>query len=625
MAINLSDNIKISANLPIDSRYFNNLVPYVSVSEVNSIIPVGERHVGLTVNIDSVEYWYETGTSDVDLVMKKSSSLTGATNGIMLINDNTEVTLGGLLTSSPIFNGGVSGFTLQYAGDYTSTFTNRSLIDKGYADAIVGGLKPKAAVAVATTGDTALVGLYYMDGLLLTEGMRVLVKDQISGSTNGVYIASMVDWLRATDFDGSPFGEIVSGSYMWVLSGDTQSNTSWVLTTPDPIVIDTTPLYFVLFGHVADIVAGPGIDVDSSGGTHTVTVVANNGLTSTMTGVKLGGTLTGSTIINDSRSVKSGIEYGFSEISGFTDNTLITKAYAESLVASGGTYNLDSPSVCLVGGMPIGTSLTGKTAFEILSEILVPVVQPSISPEFSNSIVLSPATGTICEIGTTIGTLSVTSNFNRGGYSPVYCGGTPYRTGLPNTHTFTGTGVAGSTGSTSLSVVKTTTDYVVVQGTQSWTTDVAFDAGEQAKSSKGGLSTIPAVVAGNAGVKPASIIGAYPIWGTTTAIGTLTKQTLVNMSTANCVQLNLVADSSPQKQKFQIPCAWLSAPRPLKGVEQFNTVSNAWEYPGGTCTASLNIWTTAPATQTIQGNSVGYCEYTYNSTDRSAVCIRLRF
>ena len=624
MAINLSDNIKISANLPIDSRYFNNLVPYASVSEVNSIIPVGERHVGLTVNILSVEYWYETGTSDTDLVMKKSSSLTGATNGIMLINDNTEVTLGGLLTSSPIFNGGPSGFTLQYAGNYNSTFTNRSLIDKEYADSIVGGLKPKAAVAVATTGDTALVGLYNMDGLLISAGMRVLVKDQTNEAENGVYIASMVDWLRATDFDGSPFGEVVSGSYMWVLSGDTQSNTSWVLTTPDPIVIDTTPLHFVLFGHVADIVAGPGIDVDSSGGTHTVGVVANNGLTSTMTGVKLGGTLTDSTIINDSRSIKSGIEYGFNETSGFTDNSLITKAFAEALVSSGGTYNLDSPSVCLVGGMPIGTPLTGKTAFEILSEILVPVVQPTISPEYSNSITLSPSTGSICEIGCTIGTLSVTSTFNRGGYSPVYCGGTPYRTGLPNTHTFTGTGVVGSTGSTSLSVTRSTNNYVVVNGPQGWTTNVTFDAGEQAKSSKGALSTIPAVGAGSAVVRSASIFGAYPIWGTTVAIGTLTKQTLVNMVSANNVEVRLVAEVNPQKQKFQIPCAWLTS-RPLSGVQQFNTVSSQWEYPGGSAAASLNIWTTAPATQTIQGNSVGYCNYTFNGVDRSNVCIRLVF
>ena len=624
MAINLSDNIKISANLPIDSRYFNNLVPYTGTTQVNAIIPEGERHVGLTVNILSVEYWYETGTLDTDLVMKKSSSLTGATNGIMLINGNTEVTLGGPLTSSPVFNGGVSGFTLQYASDYTSTFTNRSLIDKGYADAIVGGLKPKAAVAVATQSNVALSGLYVVDGLPLTVGMRVLVKNQTSGSTNGVYIASMTAWERANDFDGSPFGEVVSGSYMWVLSGETESNTSWVLTTPDPIVIDTTPLHFVLFGHVADIIAGPGIDVDSSGGTHTVGVVANNGLTSIMSGVKLGGTLTDLTVINDSRTTKRGIEYGFTETSGFTNNSLITKGFVESLVSSGGTYNLDSPSVCLVGGMPVGTVLTDKTAFEILSEILVPVVQPTISPEYSNGITLSPGTGSICEIGYTISTLSVTSNFNRGGYSPVYCGGTPYRTGLPNTHTFTGTGVAGSTGSTSLSVTKSTSNYVVVSGPQGWSTNVAFDAGQQAKSSKGLTSTIPAVNAGNAVVRTASIFGAYPVWGTTSAIGSLNKQPIANMTTGNDIQLNLVAEATPYKQIFQIPCAWLTS-RPLKGVCQFNTVSNAWEFPGGTCTTSLNIWTPASASQTIQGNSVGYCEYTFNGVDRSNVSIRLVF
>jgi hypothetical protein len=99
------------------------------------------------------------------------------------------------------------------------------------------------------------------------------------------------------------------------------------------------------------------------------------------------------------------------------------------------------------------------------------------------------------------------------------------------------------------------------------------------------------------------------------------------MLSANNVQLNLCADSSPNKQKFEIPCAWLSAPtnRPLTGVLQYNTVSSLWEYPGGNPGASLAIWTATPAVETIQGNSIGYCQYTYNSTDRSAVCIRLVF
>jgi hypothetical protein len=91
--------------------------------------------------------------------------------------------------------------------------------------------------------------------------------------------------------------------------------------------------------------------------------------------------------------------------------------------------------------------------------------------------------------------------------------------------------------------------------------------------------------------------------------------------------MNLVSDSSPNKQKFEIPCAWLSTPtnRPLVGVQQYNTVSAQWEYPGGSQGSSLALWNCSTSSETIQGNSIGYCRYTYNGVDRSAVCIRLVF
>lgn len=67
MAINLSDSILIGQQKPVDDRYFNQLVPYTSVAEANSLIPVAKRHIGLFVNINSALYWYNGGISDVNL------------------------------------------------------------------------------------------------------------------------------------------------------------------------------------------------------------------------------------------------------------------------------------------------------------------------------------------------------------------------------------------------------------------------------------------------------------------------------------------------------------------------------------------------------------------------------
>lgn len=265
MAIIFNDNLSIHANKPIDNRYINISTPWNSTGEVNAAIPEPYRYIGLTVNINNAEYWYYSGTTDLDLIVKSMvGNVTGATNGVRLINNNTVVSLGGTLTGNTIFNGGVSGYNLQYGGDYSSYYTNRSLVDKEYVDSIASGLKPKQSVAVATTTNITLSGLTIVDGYQLQSGDRILVKDQVSGATNGIYSASTGTWGRTSDFDGTPSSEVVSGSYMFVITGDTNANTAWILSTPDPITIGVTPLTFVMFTHTETITGGVGITISAT-------------------------------------------------------------------------------------------------------------------------------------------------------------------------------------------------------------------------------------------------------------------------------------------------------------------------------------------------------------------------
>ena len=88
MAIKFNDNIQVNAGKPVDNKYLSSLnAPYTNVSEVISTIPVPERHVGLTVNVNNSEYWFANGVADVDLILKVSAS--GTT-----INDIQNVGLG---------------------------------------------------------------------------------------------------------------------------------------------------------------------------------------------------------------------------------------------------------------------------------------------------------------------------------------------------------------------------------------------------------------------------------------------------------------------------------------------------------------------------------------------------
>jgi len=172
---------------------------------------------------------------------------------------------GGTVTTS-------DGKGLRYTSDYSGTFENNSLVTKLYVDSLSAGLDPKSAVLVATTGNIPLSGLSSVDGILLYGNERVLVKDQISKATNGIYIANSGSWVRASDFNGVPNGEVSQGALIPVLSGTTNINTSWILVTKDPISLGTTELEFTKFSQLLNITNGNGIDIVTNGETKEVSV-----------------------------------------------------------------------------------------------------------------------------------------------------------------------------------------------------------------------------------------------------------------------------------------------------------------------------------------------------------------
>ena len=74
MSIKLSDSIRVGQQKPLEDKYFNELVPYTSTSQVNTLLPKAVRHIGLTVNINKEEYWYKDGIEDSNLVLKITNS-----------------------------------------------------------------------------------------------------------------------------------------------------------------------------------------------------------------------------------------------------------------------------------------------------------------------------------------------------------------------------------------------------------------------------------------------------------------------------------------------------------------------------------------------------------------------
>lgn len=152
----------------------------------------------------------------------------------------------------------------------------------------VAGLDPKESVRAASTAELNVIqsgsgvgatltnngtlGALVLDTVSLAVGERVGIKDQVTDATqNGIYTVTVVGdgstpWVltRATDFDGSPSNEVTSGAYFFADEG-TQAQRGFILSTANPITVDTTDLTFVKFNALGQVTAGDGLtkDVDT--------------------------------------------------------------------------------------------------------------------------------------------------------------------------------------------------------------------------------------------------------------------------------------------------------------------------------------------------------------------------
>lgn len=127
----------------------------------------------------------------------------------------------------------------------------------------------KNSVRVATLLNITLVGLQTIDGITVASGDRVLVKDQTSGTQNGIYIASSNAWVRAPDADRSD--EILTGMQVYVSEGTQNGAQLFILSTIAPIVLGQTSLSFTLF-------SGSSSGGGSGGGGSSSTTVGNPAL-----------------------------------------------------------------------------------------------------------------------------------------------------------------------------------------------------------------------------------------------------------------------------------------------------------------------------------------------------------
>ena len=131
---------------------------------------------------------------------------------------------------------------------------------KSYVDRIYTGTIWRQPVHCATVADVNINSIkpgLDIDGVVLSEGLRVLVKDQILASENGVYAVPAAENTaqRAQDFNLS---NNFRNSAVVVLQGNQNGGTSWLCSNIDPIIEWSSPIIWNLYG-VKNTIIGTGL------------------------------------------------------------------------------------------------------------------------------------------------------------------------------------------------------------------------------------------------------------------------------------------------------------------------------------------------------------------------------
>lgn len=156
--------------------------------------------------------------------------------------------------------------------------SNSHAATKQYVDSVAQGLTTKPSVRAATTGNltatysngTLGVGatltfvgpLPAIDGISLSVGNGVLVKNQTNAAENGRYVVTQLNPGILTRCGLCDEASEIPGAYIFVVEG-TQAATGWVQTVADTLtfVVGTDPITVTQFSSAGSYAGGFGIDI----------------------------------------------------------------------------------------------------------------------------------------------------------------------------------------------------------------------------------------------------------------------------------------------------------------------------------------------------------------------------
>ena len=292
---------------------------------------------------------------------------------------------------------------------------------KNYVDTVAEGLHVHEAAHCATTNTLAVLsggtvtynngtsgvgatltlsaGLSAIDGHTLTNGDRILVKNQATQAHNGMYVRTSATVLtRSTDFDTA--AEIGGGDFTFVENGTTYGNTGWVQTV-EVLTVGTDNIIWQQFSGTGTFTAGSGLTIAGTefnvGGTadritvnpdsidiastyvgqSTITTLGTIG-TGTWQGTIVAGQYGGTGVNNSGKTITIGGNFTHTGAHTLglttTANTSVTLPTTGTLATLAGSETLTNKTITgatittgSINNTPIGASTTNTGAFTTLA------------------------------------------------------------------------------------------------------------------------------------------------------------------------------------------------------------------------------------------------------------------
>lgn len=197
---------------------------------------------------------------------------------------------------------------------------------------VQGVTSRKEAVRVASTTNITITSPgATLDGVTLSTGDRVLLKDQTTGSQNGIYDFNGSSSAMTRSLDADTDAELKPGAQVFVSEGTVNGNSTWQLTTDAPIVVGTTALVWAQTGVGTTYAAGNGLSLSS--GTFSVTAAPSGGLSVSASGVALATGVSGNGLTLSSGVLNVGAGTGVSVAADTVavDTAIVVRKFASSV------------------------------------------------------------------------------------------------------------------------------------------------------------------------------------------------------------------------------------------------------------------------------------------------------